>query len=316
MNFLKIFTSPEFYFSIFRITTPILLAALGSMVVDKAGMVNIGLEGTMLFAALCGVLGSGFSGNLLVGLLCAVAGSVLLTMVIAWFTLNLQADGVIAGIAINLFAGGGTIFMLYTIVGDRGISSSVKSAVVPAISIPLLRDIPFIGQVLSGQNLLTYLAFLAVPIVYFLMNRTVLGLRIRTVGQSTGAASSVGVKPQNVQYAAMLICGILCGLAGAYMSMGYLSWFTKDMLAGRGFIALAAQAMGGGNAIATMVASMLFGAADSLANSMQALKVPTEFVQMIPYVITVVGLALYSWKMKQRRQRLHKAAKASGEDAA
>jgi simple sugar transport system permease protein len=314
MTFLVIFTQPAFYFSIFRITTPILLAALGALIVDKAGLVNIGLEGTMLFAALCGVLGNGFSGSLTIGLLCAVLGSVLLTMVIAWFTLALQADGVIAGIAINLFAGGGTIFMLYAIVGDRGISSSVKSAVMPALHIPLLKDIPFAGQVLSGQNLLTYLAFLAVPLVYFMIERTVLGLRIRAVGQSAGAASSVGVKPQNVQYIAMLICGVLCGFGGAYMSMGYLSWFTKDMLAGRGFIALAAQAMGGGNAVATMLSSLLFGTADSLANSMQALKAPGEFVQMMPYVVTIIGLSVYSWKMKQRRQRLRKAVKTGGEE--
>ena len=308
MDFLNIFTLPEFYFSIFRISTPILLAALGAMIVDKSGMVNIGLEGTMLFASLCGVLGSGLTRSLSAGLLCAILGSVLLTMIIAYFTLHFQADAVIAGIAINLFAGGGTIFILYTITGDRGISSSVKSAVVPTLSIPFLQDIPFIGAIFSGHNALTYLAFLAVPVIHFIMNRTVLGLRIRAVGQSVGAASTVGVRPQSIQYIAMLICGVLCGLAGAYMSMGYLSWFTKDMLAGRGFIAIAAQAMGGGSSIATMLAAMLFGAAESLANSMQRLKVPVEFVQMLPYAITILSLAIYSWKIKNKHTRTDKTA--------
>jgi simple sugar transport system permease protein len=166
-----------------------------------------------------------------------------------------------------------------------------------------LQDLPFVGKVLSGQNALAYIAFLSVPVVSFIMSRTVLGLRIRAVGQNVGAASSVGIKPHRVQHMAMLICGILCGLGGAYMSMGYLSWFTKDMLAGRGFIALAAQAMGGGSAVATMLASMLFGAADSLANSMQALKAPTEFVQMIPYGITIACLAFYSWKLKESKKK-------------
>jgi simple sugar transport system permease protein len=301
MNFFFVFITPDFWFSIFRITTPILFAAIGALIVDKAGMVNIGLEGTMLFAALAGVLGSGFTGSLLAGLLCAIASSVFLTMLIAYFTLGLEADGVIAGIAINLFADGGTIFLLYTIAGDRGISTSVKSAVAPVISIPLLRYLPFLGKIISGQNLLTYIAFLSVPLVHFFLNRSRLGLRIRAVGQNSGAASSVGINPKKVQYIAMFLCGILCGLGGAYMSMGYLSWFTKNMIAGRGFIALAAQAMGGGSTVVTMFASMLFGAADSLANSMQIFKVPTEFVQMIPYVITIISLAFYSYKKKTHK---------------
>jgi ribose/xylose/arabinose/galactoside ABC-type transport system permease subunit len=119
--------------------------------------------------------------------------------------------------------------------------------------------------------------------------------------ENSGAASSVGINPKKVQYTAMLLCGILCGLGGAYMSMGYLSWFTKNMVAGRGFIALAAQAMGGGSTVVTMFASMLFGAADSLANSMQIFKIPTEFVQMIPYVITIFSLAFYSYKKMKHK---------------
>jgi simple sugar transport system permease protein len=222
-------------------------------------------------------------------------------MVIAYFTLGLEADGVIAGIAINLFADGGTIFLLYTLAGDRGISTSLKSAVAPAISIPLLSQIPFLGKIISGQNLLTYIAFLSVPLVHFLMNRTRLGLRIRAVGKNSGAASSVGINPKKVQYIAMFLCGILCGLGGAYMSMGYLSWFTKNITAGRGFIALAAQAMGGGSPVVTMLASMLFGAADSLANSMQLFKIPTEFVQMMPYLITIISLAFYSYRKLKRK---------------
>ena len=194
--------------------------------------------------------------------------------------------------------------MLYVICNDKGISSSLASKVLPKVDLPLIQDIPFVGKVLSGHNIMTYVAFLLVIVVYWLVNKTPLGLRIRAVGENPHAAESVGIKVTRIQLIAMLISGVLAGMAGAYMSMGYVSWFARDMMAGRGFIALAAQQLGQGTVVGSMLASLAFGAADSLANNLQALRLPSEFVQSIPYAVTIVGLVIYSASKKRREQRL------------
>lgn len=301
MNLMNTILSTDFFYSVFRITTPILFAAMAALISSKAGIPNLGLEGSMLFAALCGVFGSAFSHRVWVGVLCAVLGGVLLNLIIAYFSLHLQADPVIAGVAINLFASGGTVFLLYVISGDRGISSSLASLAVPTIAVPIINSIPVIGKIFSNHNILTYTSFLTVLMISILLKKTKLGLRIRSVGDNSEAARSVGIKVNVVRYKALLIAGVLCGLGGAYMSMGYLTWFTKDMVAGRGFIALAAEAMGGGSPLVTMLSALLFGLSDTLANSLQTLKISVELVQMIPYIVTIVALSVYSYRnMKQK----------------
>lgn len=307
---LETILSTQFFYSVFRVTTPILFASLGSLIAARAGVTNIGLEGCMLFSALAGVITSAITQSAFVGLLCAVLCGMLLSLVIAYFALELKTDIILAGTAINLFASGGTIFILYLFTGDRGVSTSLKSMILPSVDLPLIRNIPILGDIISGQNILTYLAFIAVAVIYVLLYRTKLGLRIRSVGENPSSAASVGIKVKRVQYIAMAICGILCGLGGAYMSMAYLPWFSKDMVAGRGFIALAAQTMGASMPVKTMFSALLFGVADTLSNSMQKFQIPGEFIQMIPYVSTIIGLCIYSRskvtegkKMKKRDSR-------------
>ena len=147
---------------------------------------------------------------------------------------------------------------------------------------------------ISGHNLLTYLAFFSVIVVWILIYKTPLGLRIRAVGENAHAAESVGIKVMNVQFIALFLSGIFAGLGGAFMSMGYLSFFSRDMIAGRGFIALAAQNMGGAAPLGTLIASIIFGIADALSNMLQTLNVPAELVQMQPYLLTIIGLVIYA----------------------
>jgi len=161
-----------------------------------------------------------------------------------------------------------------------------------------------VGEILSGHNVLTYLAFLSVLVIYIFLYKTPLGLRIRAVGENIDAATSVGINVRGIQFLSLILSGILGGFGGAYMSMGYVSWFSRDMTAGRGFIALAAEAMGGGAALGTMLTSLLFGFADSLSNSLQALRIPAEFVQMIPYLATIIGLVIYS-SIRQKEKNRH-----------
>lgn len=298
--------SANFLFSTIRVTTPILLCALGIMVTNKAGVMNIGVDGMMLFAALFGVIGSAFTKSALVGLLCAVAASVLSGWLFAFFTLRLRSDILLTGLALNILAQGGTVFILYVICGDKGMSTSLESLQLPFIDIPLIKDIPFLGEVLSGHNIMIYVAFLCVILIHILINKMPLGLRIRSVGANPHAAESVGINVNRTKFISITISGVMAGFAGAYLSMGYLPWFTSGMTAGRGFMAIAAQNLGNVTPIGTLIASFIFGGAGALSNIFVMLSVPDEFVRMIPYATTLIGLIVMSIlrTRKERRRKL------------
>ncbi len=304
-DILSIIFTEAFAFSIFRITTPILFAALAAVVADRAGVTNIGLEGIMMISALTGVIFSAWTESAWLGLLCAILLGVATALMIGFFALKLKTDIILAGIAVNMLGNGGTIFFMYLASGDRGYSANLASKVMPTVNIPGLQSIPILGGIFSGHNILTYFAFLAVFLVWVLLYKTPMGLQIRAVGESPNAADSVGVSVNRIKYIALAISGGLAGLGGAFMSMGYMSSFNTNMTAGRGFIALAAEAMGRGEPIGTMLTSLLFGFADALANNMQSLGLPQELVALTPYVFTIVGLALYAAStLKKNRKKL------------
>lgn len=292
--------SPQFAFSVLRLTTPILFAALAALITDRAGIINIGLEGIMLICALTGVLGSAYSQSLLVGFISAAVTGVLVTLVMAYFSLKLKVDIILAGVAVNLTATGGTIFILYSICGDKGVSSSLNSLVFPSVELPLIGRIPILGEILSGHNVLTYVALIMVFVVWFFMEKTKLGLRIRCVGENENAARSVGINVVRIRCMALLISGLLASMGGMFLSMGMLTYFSKNMTAGRGFIAMAAEALGQGGALGSFLASLVFGAAEALSINLQVLGLPPQFVQMLPYVVTILGLVVYSLAKKKR----------------
>ena len=304
-DILSIIFTEAFAFSIFRITTPILFAALAAVVADRAGVTNIGLEGIMMISALTGVIFSAWTESAWLGLLCAILLGVATALMIGFFALKLKTDIILAGIAVNMLGNGGTIFFMYLASGDRGYSANLASKVMPTVNIPGLQSIPILGGIFSGHNILTYFAFIAVFLVWVLLYKTPMGLQIRAVGESPNAADSVGVSVNRIKYIALAISGGLAGLGGAFMSMGYMSSFNTNMTAGRGFIALAAEAMGRAEPIGTMLTSLLFGFADALANNMQSLGLPQELVALTPYVFTIVGLALYAAStLKKNRKKL------------
>lgn len=302
---LGIIFSEAFVFSIFRITTPILFAALAAVVADRAGVTNIGLEGIMMISALTGVIFSAWTESAWLGLLCAILLGVATALMIGFFALKLKTDIILAGIAVNMLGNGGTIFFMYLASGDRGYSANLASKVMPTIQLPVIQSIPVVGGILSGHNILTYFAFVCVALTWVLLYKTPMGLQIRAVGESPNAADSVGVSVNRIKYIALAISGALAGMGGAFMSMGYMSSFNTNMTAGRGFIALAAEAMGRGEPIGTMLTSLLFGFADALANNMQSLGLPQELVAMTPYIFTIVGLAVYAAStLKKSRKKL------------
>lgn len=295
--------SSSFVFSIIRVTTPILYPALGAVIADKAGIPNIGLEGIMLMSALAGVVGSAFSGSALIGLIVAILVAALMSVFLAYFTLELKADVILGGIALNLFSSGATIFILYFLTGDKGTSASLHSQVLPNINIPLIGSIPVIGQMISGHNILTYMVVLLAAAVWYMFKNTALGLRLMAVGENPNAAQSVGINVKKMRYIALILSGILAGLGGAFLSMGYVSWFSRDMTAGRGWIAIAAEAMGIGSVIGTILTSVLFGAASALSNVLQLVNMPVELVTIIPYVATVIGLVAYAVRETNKKKK-------------
>ena len=304
--------TPEFLFTVIRVTTPILLAAMAAVICNKAGVINIALEGIMLTAALTGVLVSGFTQSLWLGALGGIVGGVFIAFLLAYFALYLKTDIILAGIALNLLTVGGTVFAMFAITGDRGATNSVRSLRFPPINIPFIQDIPIMGQMLSGHNFLTYLAILMIFLVYFLLYKTTFGLRLRAVGENPDAASSVGIDVNRTQLYALLLSGVIASFGGMYMSMAYLRLFTTNMVAGRGYIALAAAAMGQANPVGTGIAALLFGFMESFGYQLQARGIPSQFINMIPYVSTIFGLVLYAQYRqrqiaKKKHQKIHES---------
>lgn len=302
-----LFTS-EFAYSIIRVTTPILFAALGAVIANTAGVANIALEGLMLIAALVGVLVSAFTGSAWIGLMAAVFASVFFSGILAFFTLYYKTNVILGGIAMNLFASGGTVFFLYIFANDKGTSVSLASKVLPSIDLPIIKDIPILGEILSGHNILTYMAAIAVVVIYLMFKRTAFGYKLKAVGENPNAADSVGINVIKTKTIALLLSGALAGLGGAFMSMGYVSWFARDMVAGRGWIAIAAEAMGQSSTLGTTLTSLLFGTADAMANSLGTVGIPSELLRILPYVATLVGLFAYAVNANRKKNKKIKGA--------
>ena len=258
--------------------------------------------------ALTGVLVSAYTRSLPFAVACALLAGVLMGFLLAYFHLKLDTDILLSGIAINMVANGGTVFLLYVFAGDKGSSERLTSQVLPTVELPLIRDIPVLGEVLSGHNVLTYVAFGSVFLVWFLMFKTPVGLRIRAVGEYPEAIESVGKNATAIKLFALALSGFFAALGGIFLSMGYMNFFVKNMAAGRGFIGVAADYMGGGNPFGALAASLLFGIADACANTMQTMSIPAELVLCIPYAVTILGLVFYAAETKRLRCRQKKKA--------
>lgn len=310
----RIFTA-DFFFSILRITAPILFATLGAVVGEKAGISNIGLEGIMMISALFGSLSAYWSGSWLMGVLIALVIGILVSLLMGFFSFNLKTDIILTGVAVNMIGSGGTLFLVKVITqateGTALASTTsliTKALQIPAVNIPLLKDIPILGQILSGHSVLTYLAFLLVFFTWVLLYKTPLGLNIRSVGENPNAAASVGVSVMKIKYIAIGFSGAMAGLGGAYMSMYYAMGWSQDMVAGRGFIALAAQAMGAGEPLGAMLSALVFGLAQALGIKVSSLGADSNLVSPIPYLVTILGLVVFALVAKSRAKRQHSAA--------
>ena len=293
-----------FLFSVIRMSTPIIFCALGALIASHAGAINMALEGIMLTASLLAVMFSAWLQNCWAGLLGAVLGGLLMSLLFAWLHLYKDSDLIITGLALNTMASGGKVYLLYLVCGDKGTSRLLPSINLPNVELPLIRHIPVLGPVLSGHNILTYLALVAVFLCWVLVFRSRLGLRIRAVGFNPNAAASVGISVRRVKFEALLLSGLFASLGGAFMSMGYLSYFARDMMAGRGYIGIAAATLADGHCLSTLLASLGFGTANAASITLATMNLKADLVAMIPYLVTVIGLVIVSARKQAKARKL------------
>lgn len=278
--------------STIRMVTPILLAALGGALCARVGLFNVGLEGLVLIGAFSAIVGNHLTGNVLLAVLFAAFMSFLFAMLFAVMTIQLKANDIVVGVAINFLALGLTTFALRTIFQVKGAYYDKDMEGLPKWDIPVIQDIPVIGSTLSGHSPLVYFAFLAAILLYVFLYRTVSGFRVLSVGMNPTAAKSIGLKVSSLQYLAIALSGVLCGLAGAQLSLGQVTLFTEGMTAGRGFIALVAMMLGQSHPIGIIGSSLLFGFMDAISIRLQGFSLPTQFTQMLPYLITILAMFL------------------------
>jgi ABC-type uncharacterized transport system permease subunit len=300
MNFLDMFDQ-DLISSVLRSLIPILLAALGGMIAERAGIFNIGLEGMLLVGAFAGVTASFFTQNWLVGVIVAMLAGALFSMILGYGTVYRKGDPIVLAIAMNILAVGMTSFLLVAIFKVQGSFQDPNIDPIPVWRIPVLADIPWIGA-LFALTPLGYLALLLVPGLWIMLFRTPLGLRLRGVGERPLAAATMGVNPQRYQLGAVIASGALAGLGGAQLALGNVIGFTENMSAGRGWIAVVVVMLARAHPVGVLAAALLFGFADAIGFRAQSFGLPQQLTDAGPYVVTLIALILLSARFRKSRQ--------------
>ena len=275
-----------------RTATPLILAALGGLLTQQAGILNIGMEGMILLGAFFAVVGSYFFGSAFAGVALAALVGLIIGLIFALFVIDLKSDEFVIGIAINIFAGGLTVFLLRSIFGVKGAFSSPDIIPLPKINFPFMDNIKFLDTIFNNHTVFIYISWILVILIYMYLYKTPQGIWLRGAGEYPDALETAGISPRKMKYTSSIACGVLCGLAGAHLSLGYLTLFTENMSANRGFIALAAIIFGKANPIWTFLAALLFGFFDALGIRLQVIGIPAQFTQMIPYLATIFALVI------------------------
>ncbi len=286
--------------SILRAAVPILLAAIGGLVCERAGVFQISLEGMMLLGAFTAVSVSYASGNAYVGVLAAMGAGAVTSLILAVGNVTRGGDPIVIGVAVNLFAVGLTGFLLPQIFDVRGVFIDPGIVGLRRYAIPGLHDIPVIGNALFRMTLLGYLAYVLVPVLWVVLFRTALGLRLRGTGERRVAAQTRGVPVTAYQYGAVVFSGVMAGMAGAQLSLGNVVQFAENMSAGRGWIAVVAVLLGRAHPYGVLAAALLFGTAEGLGFRLQGNGLAVQITDALPWVVTLVALVL----ARQRFTRL------------
>jgi len=271
--------------------TPLALGALAGVLCERSGVVNIAIEGMMLFAAFVGAFAASAAGNLWLGMALAVGAGALFAYIHAGLSVTYKVDQIISGTVINFFALGITSYLAAQILTKT--PSLNRSGTFNRIRIPLLGDIPFFGEVLFNNNIYIYIMYVLLPFTTYMLFRSRWGLRVRAVGEHPKAADTVGINVFKTRYRSVMLGGAAAGLAGSFLSLGSVGSFQENMTAGRGFIALAAMIFGRWNPMGALAAAALFGFSESLESKLAIIgtPIPSEFLHMTPYIVTLFVVA-------------------------
>ena len=279
-----------------QLSVPIVLGALCGTIAERGGVILLGVEGMMLVGAFAGVAGSFFTGSALVGVLLSIVIGGLIGWFYALFCLKWKAHQSVVGVGVNLFASGITAVLLKAIWGKEGMSESVAS--IPNFTVPGISKIPVLGAFFKDQSPYLYAMLLIVAAVWVVFYRTKFGLRYRAMGDQPYAVQTAGVDVNRYRYIAMIISGAIAGLAGSYLSVSQNNLFVIDMTAGRCFMGLAANIFGGWQPLGSLGAGMVFAVAQAARFYLTELSIPSQIVQMLPYVVTLVILLFVGKKVK------------------
>jgi len=283
----------EFFAATLRMASPLLYATMGGILNERAGIINIGLEGIMLTGALTGVVVSFYTGDPWLGFAAAAVAGGLIALVHAFLSISLEANQIVSGAAINIACLGLTSFVIRILFGLKEQQRTVPHFV--PTHVPVLSDIPILGPVFFAQNVVVYAAYALVPLLALVLYRSRWGLVIIASGEHPRAADTMGIDPNRVRYVCTVLSGMAGGAGGASLSLGQLHFFVDDMTGGRGFMALAALIFGRWDPVGGLVACLLFGAADALQFRIQAtgVNIPYQFMLMLPYLLTLVVLVIF-----------------------
>ena len=284
-----------------RTATPVVLAALGCLMTQHVNITNIGIDGMMLIGAFFAVLGSYFTGSWVAGLGLAILCGVLLGLFYYVFVIKFGSDEFIIGVALNIFAGGLTVFLLRTVFQVKGAFSDPALVPLPTIHLPLIKEIPVLGQLLSGHTLLVYVSWVLVAVLWAFVYKTPAGVHLRAAGEYPDALTACGKSPDKMKCIASVACGVLACVAGAHLSLGYLTMFSENMSASRGYVAFACVIFGRGNPPIVFLAALLFGFIDALGLRLQNY-IPSDLTAMAPYLVTVLMMVLVVlWERRKRK---------------
>ena len=272
-----------------RLATPLTLAALGGVVSERSGVVNIALEGIMLMGAFFGTWGAAVTGSVWLGLLIGIVAGAALAFVHAVAAIALRSDQIVSGMALNILALGLTSYLNFQLYGNTGTPPDLPA--LPSLHLGFLDAVPYLGEVLADQSVVVWATGILVVLVQLFLFRTVPGLRLRAVGEHPRAADTLGINVYAIRYGAVLASGVLAAIGGAYLSLGVSHSFTNNITSGRGFIGLAAMIFGKWSPLGALGASLLFGYGDALTFSLQGTGVPVQLLGTLPYVVTILVVA-------------------------
>lgn len=286
-----------------RTATPVILAAMGGLLTEQAGIMNIGMDGMILTGAFVAVAFSFFMSSAGLGVLAAVLVGIVIGLFFALFVVKLRSDEFIIGIALNTFAGGLTVYLLRSIFGVRGTFSDEGIVALPTVHIDFLDSIPLLGPLLNDNSIFVYLTWLLVLLTWIFLYRTPYGFWMRAAGEHPQSLETAGINPQRMKLLASVLCGVFCGFAGAHLSLGYLTMFTEGMSSSRGFIAFACVIFGMANPPKVFLAALLFGFLDALGLRLQSVGVPSDLTATVPYIATVLMLVYVVVSSDRRKNK-------------